>query len=150
MDELIYVIAGKEDSLVNAHCSKLLDKLIEPSQRTTGLFNADAATVTVSEVLDELRTIPFLTDKRVVLVKDADKFISQNREHLENYFDNPCSSGRLILTVKTWKSQTKLAKKLPKAGKLIKITQPKRWELSQRLMKYADDAHDKKLTSRII
>ena len=145
MNELIYVIAGKEDSLVNAHCSELLDKLIEPSQRTTGLFNTDAATATASEVLDELRTAPFLTDKRVVLVKDADKFISQNREPLENYFDNPCSSGRLIFTVRTWDARTKLARKLPKAGKLINITQPNRWKLSQRLMKYADDAHSKKL-----
>ncbi len=146
MNELIYVITGKEDSLVNAHCSKFLDELIEPSQRTTGFFNADAATVMVSEVLDELRTIPFLTDKRVVLVKDADKFISQNREPLENYFDNPCSTGRLVFTVKTWDARTKLAKKLTKAGKLIKITQPNRWELSQRLIKYADDAHSKKLS----
>ena len=63
MDELIYVIAGKEESLVNAHCRELLDKLLEPSQRTTGLFDADAASVQASEVLDELRTSPFLTDK---------------------------------------------------------------------------------------
>jgi DNA polymerase-3 subunit delta len=145
MDELIYVIAGKEDSLVNAHCSKLLDKLLEPSQKATGLFNAEAATVPASEVLDELRTAPFLTDKRVVLVKGADKFISENRQVLEKYFDNPCSTGRLIFTVKTWKSQTKLAKKLSKAGKLINVTQPKSWELLQRLIKYASDAYDKKL-----
>jgi DNA polymerase-3 subunit delta len=145
MDELIYVIAGKEDSLVNAHCRELLDKLLEPSQRVTGLFDAEAATVPVSEVLDELRTAPFLTDKRVVLVKDADGFISANRPPLEKYFDNPCSTGRLIFTVKTWDARTILAKKLTKAGKLIKVTQPKRWELPQRLIKYAGDAHDKKL-----
>ncbi|MCP4260142.1 MAG: DNA polymerase III subunit delta [Planctomycetes bacterium] len=145
MDELIYVIAGKEDSLVNAHCSKLLDKLLEPSQRTTGLFNAEAATVMVSEVLDELRTTPFLTDKRVVLVKDADKFISANRLPLEKYFDNPCSTGRLIFTVRTWGARTILAKKLSKAGKLIKVIQPKRSELPHRLIKYAREAHDKKL-----
>ncbi len=52
MDELIYVIAGKEESLVNAHCRELLDKLLEPSQRTTGLFDAEAASVSASEVLD--------------------------------------------------------------------------------------------------
>ena len=145
MDELIYVIAGKEDSLVNAHCSKLLDKLLEPSQRTTGLFDADAATVTVSEVLDELRTSPFLTDKRVVLVKGADKFISENRDLLEKYFDNPCPTGRLIFTVKTWDARMRLAKKLAKTGKLINAIQPKGRELSQRLIQYARDAHDKRL-----
>ena len=82
MDKLIpmaqvYVIAGKEESLVNARCRELLDELLEPSQRTTGLFDAEAASVLISEVLDELRTTPFLTDKRVVLVKGADKFISE-------------------------------------------------------------------------
>ncbi len=146
MDELIYVIAGKEDSLVNARCRALLDELLEPSQRATGLFDANPASVSVSEVLDELRTVPFLTDKRVVLVKDANNFISENRPLLEKYFDKPCSTGRLILTVSNWDARTKLAKKLAKIGKLISVTQPKRWELPQRLMKYANDAHDKKLS----
>lgn len=145
MDELIYVIAGKEDSLVNAHAAELLDKLLEPSQRVTGFFDAEAASATASEVLDELRTAPFLTDKRVVLIKAADDFVSDNRELLEKYFDNPCPTGRLVLTVRTWDSRTKLAKKLPKAGELISITQPKPWELPQRLVKYASDAHNKKL-----
>jgi len=145
MDELIYVIAGKEESLVNAHCRELLDKLLEPPQRTTGLFDAEAASVQASEILDELRTSPFLTDKRVVLVKDADKFISANRPPLEKYFDNPCPTGRLIFTVRTWDARTILAKKLAKAGKLIKVTPPKRKELPPRLIKYASEAHDKKL-----
>lgn len=146
MDNPIYVIAGKEDSLVNAHCRELLDKLLEPSQRVTGLFDANPASVSVSEVLDELRTVPFLTDKRVVLLKGADSFVSENRPLLEKYFDKPCATGRLVLTVRTWDARTNLAKKLAKVGKLIKIAQPKRGELPQRLMKYANDAYDKKLS----
>ena len=145
MDELIYVIAGKEDSLVNANAAELLDKLLEPSQRVTGFFDPESASATASEVLDELRTAPFLTDKRVVLIRAADDFVSDNRELLEKYFDNPCPTGRLVLTVKNWDSRTKLAKKLPKVGKLISIVQPKPWELPQRLIKYALDAHNKKL-----
>lgn len=143
--ELIYVIAGKEYSLVNAECKKLLDQLLEPQQRVTGLFNADPAQVSVSEVLDELRTAPFLTERRVVLVKGADKFISENRLLLEKYFDNPCLTGILILTVTTWPAKTKLAKKLPRVGKLFSITQPKPWQLPSRLIEYAADAHDKNL-----
>ena len=144
--ELIYVIAGKEDSLVGAQCSELLDKLLEPSQRATGLFNTEASSVTASDVLDELRTAPFLTDKRVVLIRQADDFVSKNRLLLEKYFDQPCPTGRLVLTVRNWDSRTKLAKKLPKIGKLISITEPKRRELPQRLMGYAHDAYDKRLS----
>ena len=146
MHEPIYVIAGNEDSLVNAQCRELLDHLLEPSQRTTGLFDADPTSVSASDVLDELRTVPFLTDKRVVLVKGADDFISENRQLLEKYFDNPCRTGILVLTVSSWQGKTKLAKKLSKVGKLIKAIPPKPWQLPARLSKYASDAHDKKLT----
>jgi DNA polymerase-3 subunit delta len=144
--ELIYVITGKDDSLVNSQCQELLDGLLEPSQRVTGLFDAEADSVSASDVLDELRTAPFLTDKRIVRIKGADDFISRNRPLLEKYFDNPCPTGRLILTIKSWDSRTKLAKKLPKVGKLINIAPPSRKELPYRLIDYAKDAHDKKLS----
>jgi DNA polymerase-3 subunit delta len=146
MHEQIYVIASKEACLVNAECEKLLDHLLEPKQRVTGLFSADAANVSVSFVLDELRTAPFLTDKRVVLVKNADDFLSNNRPLLEKYFDNPCPTGILILTVSSWPSQTKLAKKLSKVGKLISIAKPRPGQLPRRLVDYARHAHGKKLT----
>jgi DNA polymerase-3 subunit delta len=143
--ELIFVIAGKETSLVNAECEKLLGELMEPQQRPLGLFNADPAEVSASEVLDELRTTPFLTERRVVLVKGADDFVSENRQPLEKYFDNPCPTGTLILTVNNWDARTKLAKKLPRVGKLFTVTQPKPWQLPQRLMQYTSDAHGKNL-----
>jgi DNA polymerase-3 subunit delta len=141
----IYVIAGKEESLVNDQCRQLVDELVEPSQRATGLFNADPKEVTAADILDELRTAPFLTDKRVVVIKGADEFVSQNRELLEKYFDNPCPTGILILTVNSWPGNTKLAKKLPKVGKLISITQTKTWQLPGRLVQYAADAYSKRL-----
>ena len=147
-NELIYVIAGKEASLLNVECEKLLKQLLEPQQRVVGLFNADPTEVSIAQVLDELRTAPFLTERRVVLVKDADDFISENRRLLEKYFDNPCHTGTLLLTVTTWDARTKLAKKLPKVGKLISVVQLRGWQLPPRLTKYANDAYDKNLTGK--
>jgi len=146
MHELIYVIAGKEEPLVNSQCQRLLEQLLEPQQRLTGLFTADAAATPVTSVLDELRTAPFLTDKRVVLVKNADDFISNNRSLLEKYFDKPCPTGILILTVNSWPGATKLAKKLLKVGRLISVSPPKPAQLPHHLVGYTSDAHGKKLT----
>lgn len=145
--EPIYVIAGKEESLLNSECDKLLDELLEPQQRVTGLFNADPAAVSAAEILDELRTLPFLTEKRVVLIKGADKFISENRQLLENYFDSPCPTGILILTVSSWPGNTRLAGKLSKVGKLISVMQPSPRQLPSRLIQYAGDAHGKRLAA---
>ena len=143
----IYVIAGKEESIVNAECRKLLEELLEPSQRVTGLFDVDGDEASVPEVLDELRTLPFLTARRVVVVRGADDFVSENRQLLEKYFDNPSPTGVLILTVSNWSAPTKLAKRLSAVGKLISVTRPKPWQLPQRLCQYANDAHGKKLSN---
>ena len=145
-NEFVYVIAGEDESLVNLYCQQLLDKLVEPSQRTTGLFDADPGQTSISDILDELRTAPFLTDKRVVLIKRADKFISNNREPLERYFDNPSPTGILIFTVNNWDARTRLAKKLANTGKLITAAPPKGRQLQKRLINYARQAHGKKLT----
>ena len=144
-DEPIYVIAGKENSLVSAQRKKLMDQLLSPEERQMCLFDIDPSTAEISSVLDELRTLPFLSEKKVVLVSGADKFVSNNRGHLEKYFDNPCQSGILILTVSSWPANTKLAKKLPKAA-LFTVSEPKPWELPSRLTKYATEAHDKILS----
>jgi len=141
----IYVIAGKQESLLNAECDRVLDKLIEPEQRAMSLFGFDAASVSCCDVLDELRTPALLSGKKVVLVKDADNFISKNRGLLERYFENPSSTAVLVLTVQSWHSNTKLARKLPGAGKLIGVTHPKPWQLPQRLIQYSNDAHNKRL-----
>ncbi|MCK4913922.1 MAG: DNA polymerase III subunit delta [Planctomycetes bacterium] len=145
MHEPIYVIAGKQEALVNSQCEELLNKLIEPQQRAFALFNADAKQCIASGVFDELRTLPFLSERRVVLIKKADDFIKDNRSLLENYFDNPCPTGILVMTVGSWPSQTKLAKKLTKAGKLITVVQPKSWELPAELTRYAFNTHNKKI-----
>jgi DNA polymerase-3 subunit delta len=141
----IYVIAGKETSLVNARCEELLAELLEPEQRSMALFVAESDKVSVAQVLDELRTLPFLSDKRVVLLKDADNFVSNNREVLEAYFDKPCDSSVLVMTLGSFPSNTRLAKKLKFVGELIVPEQPKPWQLPPRLHQYATEAHGKKL-----
>jgi DNA polymerase-3 subunit delta len=143
--DLIYVIAGKDDSLTGSECQKLLEQLVEPEQRSTGLLSVEANEVAAADVFDELRTLPFLTVKRVLVVKKADDFVSTNRELLEKYFDDPCPTGILVLTVSSWPTQTKLAKKLPNVGRLIKVTQSKPWQLPYRLIEYARDVYGKKL-----
>ncbi len=142
----VYVIVGKDKTLLSAECNRLIEKFLATAERMTGLFNADPKQILVTEVLDELRTLPFLADKRVVVIKDADKFISDNRQPLENYFDKPCPTAVLILTVGKWPSNTILAKKLHKCGKLIAVTEPKGRQLQKRLIQYASDAHNKQLS----
>lgn len=145
MNEYVYVIAGKESSRVSARCQELQDKLLDPEQRMTGLLSVEGAQVAIAEVLDELRTLPFLADRRVVVVREADSFVTRYRPALEKYFEKPASTGVLVLTVGSWPKNTKLARKLPKVGQLIEIVPPKRHELPRYLIEYARQTHGKTL-----
>jgi DNA polymerase-3 subunit delta len=145
MADRVYVIAGKDESLVNAKCQELVDELLDPQQRMTALLSANADEVSISDVLDELRTAPFLADRRVVVVKGADDFISKHRSILERYFEKPATTGILIFTTSSWDGRTRLAKMLTKVGTLVQFEEPKRWEVPGLLVQYATDKHKVKL-----
>jgi DNA polymerase-3 subunit delta len=145
---LVYVIAGDEPSLVNAKYAELIDQLISPQERDTGLLVVDADKAVIGEIFDELRTLPFLTKKRIVALRNAGDFISDNREALERYFESPSPTGILVMTVSSWPNNTRLAKKLPGIGTLVEVESPKGQDLTNRLIDYARDAHSKGLDYR--
>jgi len=142
----IYVIQGKDNFLVNKNCQQLTDQLLSEDDKQMGLLAMDSDKTIAAELFDELRTLPFLASKKVVLLKNADKFVTANRELLEKYFDSPSSSGTLIMTVKTWLKTTKLAKKLKSIGQLIAVEEIKKsYQLADFIVNYAGETHKKKL-----
>jgi DNA polymerase-3 subunit delta len=143
----VYVISGKDKFLVGNSCSKLIDKLVTADERAMALYQPDDGRAELADVLDELRTLPFLAKRRVVLIKGADKFVTENRSGLEKYFDDPASKGVLVMTVDSWPGNTKLAKKLKKMGEHIS-QEVKPWELANYAVGYATSEHGKKLSKQ--
>ncbi|MBN1123920.1 MAG: DNA polymerase III subunit delta [Sedimentisphaerales bacterium] len=142
-----YVIAGKEPFLVARQWEQLLDRLLPLEQRAMCLYQPSSDNVTLSEVLDELRTLPFLAERRVVLLKEADSFVSEHREALERYLESPSSTGVLVMTVGTWRKNTRLAKKVTQLNGLIEIEEIKPWHMPQYAMKVAKKEFTKDLST---
>lgn len=142
----IYVVAGKDSFLANRECEKIVDSILSEDQKQLSLLNIDADKAVIADVLDELRTLPFLSDRRVAVIRNADDFISENRQLLEKYFDNPSSTGVLVLTVSTWQKTTKLAKKLDSIGKLVAIDDFKKGGFVNFIIDYAAKEHNRKIT----
>ena len=82
-----------------------------------------------------------------MIVEAADTFVTENRPALEAYAAKPSSVGVLVLDVKTFPDNTKLAKALPDAAKIACKTPPayKVYELKPWLVEWAKAAHKKKL-----
>ena len=85
--------------------------------------------VAAVDVFDELRTLPFLSRCRVVVVEDADAFVTAHRKELETYAAKPSTTGVLILAPKSWPSTTKLAKLVAASGQAIEAKGPSESEL---------------------
>ena len=86
------------------------------------VFAGDSATL--ADVLDELRTLPFFSKRRLAVVETADPFVTAHRKELEEYVEQPAADGILVLVVKLWPSNTRLAKLVEKAGVAIECKGP--------------------------
>jgi DNA polymerase-3 subunit delta len=96
-------------------------------------------------VRDDVSTLPFFGSRRLVLVEQADSFVSRWRDLLEKYFNEPSRSGVLVLDVQSWPATTRLAKLLPEAA-TITCAAPKPARLVEWCMAWCEAQHGKPLT----
>jgi DNA polymerase-3 subunit delta len=99
----------------------------------------------LADVLDEVRTLPFLAKRRVAIVEGADPFVTAHRKELEAYADHPSTTGVLVLSVKTWPGTTKLAKLVDRVGLAVECKTPDERELPVWLIRMAKAAGGIKL-----
>ena len=107
-DRPVYVLHGQDVFLQQRRCAELIDRPAEgddagPYGGSEGLavakFDASAG---LSDVLDELRTAPLLARRRIVIVRDAGKFILEHAGTLVKYLASPTPTATLILLVESW------------------------------------------------
>jgi DNA polymerase-3 subunit delta len=86
-------------------------------------------TATLADVMDELRTLPFFSRRRFVIVEGADRFVTAHRKELEAYAEQPAERGVLVLAVKAWPSNTRLARLVASHGLAVECKGPKERDL---------------------
>ncbi|MCG8450890.1 MAG: DNA polymerase III subunit delta, partial [Pirellulales bacterium] len=97
------------------------------SQEELALTTCDGKLAELRDVLDALceRSL-FGSEQRVVVVEEADPFVKLYREQLEDYVAKPTRDALLVLEVKTWPGNTRLAKAIAKSGLTIRCQVPER------------------------
>jgi DNA polymerase-3 subunit delta len=120
----VYAVFG-DDTFLRREALHEIRRLAHPGEddeMSVARYAGDTATL--ADVLDELRTLPFFSKRRVVLVEGADPFVTAHRKELEAYVEHPSESGVLVLGVKSWASNTKLAKLVEKKGLAVECKGP--------------------------
>ena len=99
-----------------------------------------------AEVHDAVATRSlFGGSRRLVVVSDADPFVSAHRPQLEKYVEHPKSSGVLVLEVGTWAKSTRLYKLVEKSGVNVECKSLKPAATASWLTRWAKQIHGKRL-----
>ena len=141
----VYVIYGKDRRRTIDVLGEIVEKVLGGADPQMALNAYDGTEANIAEVLVDLRTLPFLSERRVVVVKDADAFVSEYRDELEKYLDKPSVSGVLVMTVESFPANTRLAKKARKVGQVFEYKPVNRRELAGYLINYAARQHQLQL-----
>ncbi len=140
----IYVLAGDEDFLKRACRDAIVANVAGDGDPEFAISNYTGDKLDLSTVRNELETLPMFAPCRVVIVDQADPFVTANRDSLERYFAKPSSAGVLILDVKAFPETTKLAKALTDGAK-VSCKAPSLAKLADWCCSWAKAGHKKKL-----
>ncbi len=122
--KLIYAVYGDDSFLRRESLREIRRAALPGEDDDISVARFAGENAALADVLDEVRTLPFFSKRRLVIVEGADPFVTAHRKELEAYAENPSDNGIFVLTVKTWPSNTKLAKLVEKVGASIECKGP--------------------------
>jgi DNA polymerase-3 subunit delta len=123
----LYVLHGDEPFLKRQVLVLLRRQVLGPDDSGFAFTTFPGDKATWAAVNDELATLPFLSARRLVVVENADPFVSRERARLEKLvaeMGERAGTGVLVLDVQTWAGNTRLAKLVPDASAIACKTPP--------------------------
>ncbi|GAA4432701.1 DNA polymerase III subunit delta [Ravibacter arvi] len=121
----VYLLHGDEPFFIDAITDALEDKVVPAESRGFCQFILYGADNQIGNVIQYARSYPFMSDRQLVLVKEAQKLGGIDREEgqklLESYALNPLSTTVLVLAYQGKVDERKaFAKAIGKQGVLLK------------------------------
>ena len=105
MSAPVVLIKGNDDILRGEALSKLLDALVGDDDRSLLLDEFDLDTTSLGSAIDAAQTIPFLTDRRIVVVRRFGRFSkAEEVAELVAYLGDPLPSSTVVLV---WEKSVK-------------------------------------------
>ena len=142
----VYALVGDEDFLKRRARDAILRLALGDADPAFAVATYAGDKLDFSTARNDLDTLPFLSPCRVVVVENADPFVTANRPALEKYVTQPSAVGVLVLELKSFPETTKLAKALPDAAK-IACKAPYADKLPGWCVSWAKAAHGKALAA---
>ena len=127
----VVALVGPEPYLQREALARVAEKMGADAQR----LDADGATAAAGDVFDEARSVAMFGGHRLVVVRDADDFISRNREPCESFLESLADGAGglggnvLVLRCTTLPKNTRVYKLVDKVGRIVACESPKERDL---------------------
>lgn len=116
----LYLCYGTEKYQIQEFVGQLQDKLVDREQKDFGMAVFDLAETPIEVVVEEAETLPFLVERKLIVVRDAGLFtagkeggkIEHKVEALQAYIGNPAEHSVIVFVV--------YAEKLDERKKIVK------------------------------
>jgi len=94
----VHLLKGNDDVLRGEALSKLLDLLVGSDDRSLLVDEFDLDTVKLGAAIDAAQTSPFLTDRRIVVVRRFGRFSkADDVKELVSYIEDPLPTSTVVL-----------------------------------------------------
>jgi DNA polymerase III subunit delta len=124
----VCAVVGDEAFLKCEVLAELRRQVLSGDENDFSLTTFTGKEAQLREVLDALATVTLFGDgRRLVIVDDADSFVTQFRSELENYVERPAKGSVFVLEVKLWPGNTRLAKAIAASGLTIECQSQESW-----------------------
>ncbi|HLA83816.1 MAG TPA: DNA polymerase III subunit delta [Thermoguttaceae bacterium] len=144
----VCVVFGDEPFLARQVVTSLRAEVLGEEDAEFSLTTFEGRAIELRDVLDELATrAMFGGSRRLVVVEEADPFVTRYRAELEDYVAAPGPGGILVLLLKTFPANTRLYKAAAASGLVINAAAPPTAKLARWIVAWAKQAHQAKITS---
>jgi len=141
-----YVLSGDEDFLKRRVLAVLTTLVLGDADPEYALTTFPGDKTDFSTVRNELDSVSVFSDRRLVVIDQADPFVTKFRPQLEAYVAEPSEAGVLVLDVKSFPATTKLAKAVPDAAHIV-CKGPPEYRLPLWSVDWCQTQHGTKLTT---
>ncbi|MEL7497223.1 MAG: DNA polymerase III subunit delta [Planctomycetota bacterium] len=122
------VLTGKERFLKTLALKHLVGESNSDDNSEFSVVRMEGPTASWTDVHDELSTRSLFggDGPQIVIVDDADKFVTANRDRLEDYAKGTGGTGLLVMLVDLWTKSTRLAKLVAQHAHQVDCGPPKK------------------------
>ncbi|MCX6541464.1 MAG: DNA polymerase III subunit delta [Actinobacteria bacterium] len=120
----IHLITGDDESLMLSAVTELVHRLVGTEDRTLMVDDFSGDDYELRAVVDAAQTMPFLTDKRVVVARDIGRFTTDDVSPLVAYLNDPLPSTDLVMVAGGGRMAKSLVDAAKKAGGTTTNTTP--------------------------